>query len=75
LLDDDGAPDGFDWTVEHRQKAVSRTFDQPSMMLGDRGINEFAPMPLHSRMCPLLVDRHEAAIAGDISRDDSREAP
>ena len=75
LLDDDGAADGFDRAVEHSEKAVTRTFNKPSVMLDDRGVNELAPMSLHPRVRALLIHCHEPAIAGDISGHDSRETP
>ncbi len=75
LLDDDGAADGFDRTVEHSEKAVTRTFNKSSVMLDDGGINELAPMPLHPRVRSLLIHCHEPAIAGDVSSHDSCETP
>jgi hypothetical protein len=75
LLDDDGAADGFDRAVEHSEKAVTRTFNKPSVMLDDRGVNELAPMSLYPRVRALLIHCHESAIAGDISGHDSRETP
>ena len=52
LLDDDGAADGFDRAVEHSEKAVTRTFNKPSVMLDDSGVNELAPMSLYPRVRP-----------------------
>jgi len=72
-LDDDGAPNGFDRAVEHSEKTVPRSFVKPSVVLSDSGLNELAPISLDARVCPLLIDSHESAIAGDISGEDSRE--
>jgi hypothetical protein len=55
-LDDNGAADGFDRTVEHGEKAITRAFDKSSVMLDDRGVNEFAPVPLHPRVSSLLIE-------------------
>jgi hypothetical protein len=66
-LDDNGAPNGFDRTVEHSEKAVACSFDKSSMVLNDRGFNEFASISLDARVRPLLIESHESAIAGDIS--------
>src|SRR6516225_2107424 len=75
LLDDDGAPNGFDRALEHSKKTVPRTFHEPSVVLSDRGLNELAPKSHDPRVCPLLIDSHESAIAGDISGHDSCETP
>src|SRR4029079_14907385 len=56
LLDDDGAADGFDRAVEHGEKAITRAFNESSMMLDDRGLDEFASMPLHPRVSSFLID-------------------
>jgi hypothetical protein len=55
-LDDDGAADGFDRTVEHGEKAITRAFNESSVMLYDRGLDEFASMPLHPRVSSFLID-------------------
>jgi hypothetical protein len=74
-LDDNGAPNGFDWAVEHSEKTVPRSFDKPPVVLSDSGLDELAPITLDARVCPLLIESHESAIAGDISGQDSRETP
>jgi hypothetical protein len=74
-LDDNGAPNGFDRAVKHREKAVARSFDQPSVVFNDSGLNKFAPVSLDARVRPLLIESHESAIAGDISGQDSCETP
>ncbi len=40
-----------DRAVEHGEKAVTRTFNKSSVMLDNRGVDEFAPMSLHPRVC------------------------
>jgi hypothetical protein len=55
-LDDDGAADGFDRAVEHGEKAVTRAFDKSSVMFDDRGVDEFAPVPLHPCVSSLLIE-------------------
>jgi hypothetical protein len=74
-LDDDGAPNSLDWAVEHHEETITRGLDEPSMVLKDRGLNEFAPISLDARVCALLIDGHESAVAGDISGQDSCETP
>jgi hypothetical protein len=75
LLDDDGAADGFDRAVEYREKAVARTFNETSVILDDRRVNEVASVAHHPRVRTLLIHCHEPAVAGDVSGQDSRETP
>jgi hypothetical protein len=74
-LDDNGAPNGFDRAVEHSEKTIPRTLDKPTVVLSDSGLNELAPISLDARVCPLLIESHESAVAGDISDQDGRETP
>jgi hypothetical protein len=75
LLDNNGAADGFDRAVEHREKAVARTFNESSVILDDRRVNEVASVPHHPRVRALLIHCHEPAITGDVSGQDGGEAP
>jgi hypothetical protein len=74
LLNDDGASDGFNWAIEHRQKAVTRIFDKPAVVLRDRRFNNFAPLPLHPRVRSFFVAPHQAAIASYVTSHDCRKA-
>ena len=74
LLNNDGAADGFDRTIEHRQKAITCIFDKPSVVLRDRRFNNFAPVPLHPCVRSFFVVSHQAAIAGYVTRHDGRKA-
>jgi hypothetical protein len=67
LLNNDRAADGFDRTIEHRQKAVTGIFDKPSVVLRDRWFNNFAPVPLHPRVRSFFVESHQAAIASYVT--------
>src|ERR1700737_1831484 len=70
LLDDDAAPDGFDGTVKDRDKTVAGGFDELSVVLCNAGLDEVALDPLDAIVCSFLIDLHQAAVAGDIARDD-----
>jgi hypothetical protein len=43
------------------------------MMLGDGGVDEVSPLPRHPGVSALLVDPHEAAVAGDVAGENRRE--
>ena len=70
LLDDDAAPDGFDGTVENCDETVACGFNKLAVMFVDAGFDEVALDPLDAVVRPLLVDLHQAAVAGDIACDD-----
>jgi hypothetical protein len=74
-LDDDRTANSFDRAVEYRKKTVSRIFDNPSVVLSDSGLDEFATVSLDPRVRPLLIDRHEPAVAGDIGGQYGCETP
>src|SRR5712671_7462031 len=48
------------------QHAVARGLDDASAMLGDLGIDQFAPMRLQPSKGPFLIGTHEPAVTGDI---------
>jgi hypothetical protein len=70
LLNNDGAADSFDRTIEHRQKTITSIFDKPSVVLRDRRFNDFAPLPLHACVRSFFVVSHQAAIAGYVASHD-----
>ena len=74
LLDHDAAADGFDGTIENRDKPVARGFNKLAVMFDDAGFDEVALDPLDARVRPFLVDLHQAAVAGDIACHDGRKA-
>jgi hypothetical protein len=74
LLNNDGAADGFDRTIEHRQKAITGIFDKPAVVLRDRRFNNVAPVPLHPRVRSFFVESHQAAIASYVTSHDGRKA-
>jgi hypothetical protein len=69
LLDDDAAPDGFDGTVEDCDKTVTCGFNKLAVIFDDAGFDKVALDPFDAVVRPLLVDLHQAAVAGDIARD------
>ena len=74
LLDDDAASDGFDGTVENRDKAVARGFNKLAVVFVDAGLDEVALDPLDAVVRPFFVDLHQAAVAGDIAGYDRSKA-
>jgi hypothetical protein len=44
-------------------------------MLGDLGVDQFFSQRLERGESALFVDAHEAAIAGDVSREDGCQPP
>src|SRR6516164_6442993 len=70
LLDDEGAADGFDRTVEHRQKTVAGAWDKLAVVLCEVGLDEFAPLPRHAGVGAFLIKLHQTAVSGNISRED-----
>ena len=74
LLDDDAAPDGFDRTVENRDKTVAGGFDEPSVMFCDAGLNEIALDPLDAAVRSFFIQFHQTAVARDVAGHDRCKA-
>jgi hypothetical protein len=74
LLNDNGASNSFNWTIEHRQKAIASIFDEPPVMLRDGWLDEFTPLTFYTSVCPLFVVPHEAAVTRDVSSEDCGQA-
>jgi hypothetical protein len=74
LLNDDGASNSFDRAIEHRQKAITRIFDESPVMLCDGWLDEFTPLSFYASVCSFLVVPHKAAVTRDVSREDCGQA-
>ena len=60
---------------ELSKEAVAGRLDDATPMFGDFGIAEFAANRTQCRERALFVRAHQPRIAGDIDRQDRREAP
>jgi len=58
LLDNNGAPHGFDWTIENGDKTVAGGFDEPSVVFCNAGLYEVALDPLDAIVRSFLIDLH-----------------
>jgi hypothetical protein len=74
-LDFGGAAHRVDDALKLGQQAVAGGLDDAPAMLGDRGIDELAPMRLQPGERLLLVGSHKPAVAGDIGRQNGRQPP
>jgi len=74
-LNVDGAAHGVDDAGELGQQPVARRLHQPSVMLGELGIEQGSAMSLQLPDRAFLVGAHQPAIASDIGRQDGREPP
>src|SRR5229473_3655081 len=72
-LNFDSATQRIHDAAELRQHAVASVFNNPPAVFGDFGFDERAKMALQLEVCGLLVDAHEPAVAGDISRKNGGE--
>ena len=66
LLDLASAAHRLNGARELDQQAVAGGFNDAAAMLGDLGINQFAPMCLQPRKRPFLIRTHEPAVTRDI---------
>jgi hypothetical protein len=57
-------------TAELHQHAVASALNNPPAVFGDFGSEERANMVLQLDVCALLVEAHEPAVSGHISRED-----
>jgi hypothetical protein len=73
-LDFDGAAYRIDDAGELDQQAVARGLDDAAAVLGDLGIDKLAPMRLQPGERLLLLGSHQPAVAGDIGRQNGRQA-
>ena len=71
----DSAADGIDDAAELGQQPVARRLDQPSVMLGELGIEQKSAMGLQLPDRAFLVGADQPAVACDIGRQDGRQPP
>ena len=64
----------IDGTGEFHQHAIASRLDDPTVVFGNRGIDEFATVLLESFQRADLVGPHQARVAGDISRQHCRQS-
>ena len=68
----DGAARCVHRAREFDQDAVAGPLDDPAAMLGDLGIEEFAPKVVDTRERAFFVGAHQPAVAGDVASEDRR---
>src|SRR5205085_6836341 len=69
LADDDAASRGFNRIIENRSKSIGRGFDQPSVVLENAGLYEFALDPLCSTARLFVVGWRRTGAARNIAND------
>ena len=74
-LNVDGATNRVDCTGELYQGAIARSLHDAAAMLGDLGIDDFAPACLECSKSAFLVDAHQPTVAGDIGSKDRSQPP
>ncbi len=74
-LDRNGALDGVDDAREFHQHAVARGLDDPSVMVGDPGVDQLGPVGLLARNRAALVGLHEPRVAHHVSGQNCRQPP
>src|ERR1019366_655736 len=57
------------------QSTVTRSLDNAAAMLGNLRIDKFASMCLKRRESSFLVNTHQAAVSGNIGREDGSQPP
>src|SRR6202165_1718347 len=70
-----GASRCIDGTGKFDQNTVASGLDDAAAMFGDCGVDKRFSESLQLRQRAFLVGTHQAAITGDISRQDSRQSP
>jgi len=70
-----GAAHGVYDASELYEDAVTRPFDDATVMGGDGGIDQIAPQPAQPRQRPLLVGTGKLAVSGYIRRKNGCEFP
>src|SRR5215472_5258030 len=73
LLDLDRTPHSIDDTGKFDQQAIPCGLDDPSMVLGDFGINEFATQSFEALKGAFFVRPHQPRVTGNISGKDRGE--
>ena len=74
-LDVNGTADRIDDAGEFGQQAVARRLDQPSMMLGELGIEQRGAMGFQLSDGALLIGADQPAITGNIGCEHGRKPP
>src|SRR5262249_20543616 len=70
-----GASGGIDRTSELDQHAIAGRLDDPPAMRGDGGIEQGLSRGLEASQYAFFVSTHQAAISGDIRRQNRRKPP
>jgi hypothetical protein len=73
LLKCDSAFDGVDRACELDEQAIAHHLHQPSVMLGNRRVNQFGTMGSQRTVCSNLIHAHESAVAGHVRAQDRGE--
>jgi len=71
LLHFEAASHGIDDTGELEEQSVTRRLDDPSAVLFDSWIDEFAPVRFYRRERGFLICSHESRISSNVGGDDS----
>ena len=71
----DGASGGIDDAGELDQNAVASRLDDPPAMRGDGGVHEGLSGSLETSQDAFFVRAHQAAVPGDIRRQNCRKPP
>ncbi|MCK1276717.1 hypothetical protein IVB46_15955 [Bradyrhizobium sp. 61] len=74
-LNFDGASRCIDGTGKFDQHTVASGLDDAAAMFGDCGVDKRFSKSLQLRQRAFLVGTNQAAITGDIRRQDSRQSP
>src|SRR5262249_4377075 len=72
-LDFDGATNGINRAWKFNQGPVTCSFDDTTAILSNLGIDQFAAASLERRESSFLVSSHQAAVTGNIGREDGSQ--
>jgi hypothetical protein len=74
-LDFRTAPNCINHARKFDQSTVTRSFDDAAAMLSNLRIDKFVSMCLKRRESAFLVNTHQAAVSGNIGREDGSQPP
>jgi hypothetical protein len=60
-------------TVEHHKKHIARRVDDPSAMLGDRRLDDFAAQPAHPIERTNVVQANQAAVSDHVGMNHNNQ--
>ncbi len=75
LLELDGRAQRIDRAGKLDQRTVAGQLDQPAAVAGQRRFEAFSPVGLEPGKRAVLVTAHQARVANDIRRQNSRQSP